>query len=174
MTKRLKHQVIEQVAKATTSIILCGPYGRSPLKNRGKSNILTIAGGTGISLTLPVILEAASSSRFSKVAIDFVWIIRRLSNIKWMREELEDLKRAAYEPVDLQIHIFVTREIPSVDADNPISSSSEKHMAELPLGRTSGEESSVKGPLSDKTRTVINYHIHFKRPLLRDIVGHFM
>ena len=106
---------------ATTPVILCGPYGPSLLDTRKPelTNILAIAGGTGVSLTLPLALAATEQACFSTSspnnptppAIDFVWMIRRQSNMKWCSPEIDVLKRRATEAgVDLRIHIFVTQE----------------------------------------------------------------
>ncbi|PBP18615.1 ferric-chelate reductase [Diplocarpon rosae] len=94
---------------ASTPVILCGPYGKSLLAAPEATNILAIAGGTGVSLTLPLALAATSLP--SAAAIDFVWVIRRASNTNWVADELAVLKRrAAQGNVDLRIHIYITQE----------------------------------------------------------------
>jgi ferric-chelate reductase len=96
---------------ATTPVILCGPYGTAllPALSTEWTNILAIAGGTGVSLTIPIVLVVTSSLAFIGAAIDFVWIIRRQSNTSWITSDLEELKqRAASRKYDLHTHIFVT------------------------------------------------------------------
>ncbi|CAL3967199.1 unnamed protein product [Diplocarpon coronariae] len=96
----------------TTPVILCGPYGPSLLSSPETTNILAVAGGTGITLTLPLVLAATSFP--TAAAIDFVWIIRRASNTMWIADELDVLRRrAAQRHVDLRIHIYITQEAPS-------------------------------------------------------------
>jgi hypothetical protein len=103
-------------ASTTTPVILSGPYGTTLLPsfpNTGPetTNIIAIAGGTGISLALPVILAATSVSLFANAAIDFIWIIRRSTNIRWVSQELEQLKtRTLLARRNLRIHVYVTQE----------------------------------------------------------------
>lgn len=123
----------------TTPVILCGPYGPSLLDTRKPelANILAIAGGTGVSLTLPLVQAATSQPAFTispnnpnSPAIDFVWIIRRAGNIRWVRKEIEDLKSCARSGgFNLRIHILVTRESRSNSREpslHEISSSDEQ------------------------------------------------
>ncbi|EKD21775.1 uncharacterized protein L3040_005761 [Drepanopeziza brunnea f. sp. 'multigermtubi'] len=121
-TGRLKTLALSHAASPnpeTTPIVLSGPYGApllpSPSSPAEPTNILAIAGGTGISLTLPLALAATSLP--STAAIDFVWVIRRASSTQWIASELETLKRrAAQGKVDLKIHLYITRESPSQTA----------------------------------------------------------
>lgn len=97
-------------------VILCGPYEKALLPNQDTANILFIAGGTGISLTLPLVLAATSTSTLPGAAIDFVWIIRRSLNIGWITIELEQLKkRAECGSFDLCVHIFIRQDIAKQD-----------------------------------------------------------
>jgi NAD(P)H-flavin reductase len=116
------------IPSATTPVILCGPYGTPLLPSHPNtgieaSNLLAIAGGTGISLTLPLVLDASSSQAFTGVPIDFIWMIRRFSNLSWISSELAELKkRAKDEKLDLRIHIFITQESsPSASAPPSIT-----------------------------------------------------
>lgn len=126
-TKRLKDLALGNIqgpassggaplSSTTTPVILCGPYGTAllpshPNTGHDAANILAIAGGTGISLTLPLVLAATSSPAFTGVPIDFIWMIRRSSNKQWIASELDELKRRSRtEKLDLRIHIYVTQE----------------------------------------------------------------
>jgi len=100
----------------TTPVILTGPYGTPLLPylpNTGPeiTNMLAIAGGTGISLTLPVILAATSTPIFANAAIDFIWIVRRSTNVQWISQELDELKSCAQlTGWNLRMHIYITQE----------------------------------------------------------------
>jgi DMSO/TMAO reductase YedYZ heme-binding membrane subunit/NAD(P)H-flavin reductase len=115
----MKDEVAQQTQLATTPVVLCGPYGPSLFDHRKPqfTNILALAGGTGVSLTLPLALASTaqpyntSPNSPSPPAIDFVWMVRRYSNIDWCKSELEVLRhRARQAGVNLRIHIFVTKE----------------------------------------------------------------
>jgi NAD(P)H-flavin reductase len=116
------------IPSTTTPVILCGPYGTALLSSHSNTgieacNLLAIAGGTGISLTLPVVLSASSSPVFTGIPIDFIWMIRRASNLSWISSELAELKkRAADANLDLRIHIYITQESsPSASAPPSIT-----------------------------------------------------
>lgn len=98
----------------TTPIILSGPYGEALLKPKEEpTNILAIAGGTGVSLTLPLILASTASNTtvYEGRAIDFVWIVRRSSCLAWISEELEEIKRRTKNSgLNLRVHIYITQE----------------------------------------------------------------
>jgi predicted ferric reductase len=91
----------------TTSVILCGPYGASNIGS-GEENVLTIAGGTGISFTLPAVLAITKSQPHQ--AIEMVWIIRKTQNLEWIKDELLELKeRLRGGLTNFRIRIFITR-----------------------------------------------------------------
>lgn len=93
-------------AKESTPVILTGPYG-SPLL-RDAQSLLLIAGGTGVSLTLPLAFEATRKQ--SAGLVQFVWIIRHVENMDWIAAELENLKLLARSSSNLHIQIYITRE----------------------------------------------------------------
>lgn len=105
----------------TFPVILNGPYGVSEVEDLTSStNILCIAGGTGITYVLPVLLSqitncGCSSSR----KLQLIWAIRQKSDMAWVKSELDVLYEAS-RAVDLKISIFVTREDPR-GADTPTS-----------------------------------------------------
>ncbi|KAF4302467.1 FAD-binding 8 [Botryosphaeria dothidea] len=94
----------------TTPVILTGPYGTAVLKeNNEADNILCIAGGTGVSFTLPVATAAALNGAKT---VDLVWIVRKTDNIEWIQPELLDLKARMRDGSlpNLRIKIFVSRD----------------------------------------------------------------
>ncbi|USP75494.1 ferric-chelate reductase [Curvularia clavata] len=76
--------------QASTPVIMMGPYGSSIVNNE-VSNILAISGGTGITYTLPVIMNALSDSSPAR-NIELVWTVRHLENLAWIAPELAYLK----------------------------------------------------------------------------------
>jgi ferric-chelate reductase len=68
--------------------------------------VLAVAGGTGVSFTLPVAFEALRQPFVSQVTVDFVWIVRKSADLLWLADELGQLK----DTPGLRICIFVTRE----------------------------------------------------------------
>jgi NAD(P)H-flavin reductase len=100
--------------QATTSVILAGPYGSSVVDDRNvaaDTNILCIAGGTGITFVLPVMLGLASqpTTLSENRKIELIWVIRKKHDMRWIANELKTL-RSASAITNLKIHIFVTGE----------------------------------------------------------------
>ncbi|KAM0328579.1 hypothetical protein ACHAQA_004987 [Verticillium albo-atrum] len=100
----------------TTPVILQGPYGEHSTRGIDEDvNILAVAGGTGITYVLPVILEALHSQITTPAgnlpdrAIQLVWMIRHLDDTRWVQAELDLIKGAA-STHNIQITIYVTRE----------------------------------------------------------------
>lgn len=94
---------------AKLPVILSGPYGK-PLPSFGCQNVLTIGGGTGVTFTLPIMLEALRQQAKPMFAFDFIWLVRKSDDLLWLREELAHLKSLLSGNFNLTIKIFVTRE----------------------------------------------------------------
>ncbi|KAI9732873.1 MAG: hypothetical protein M1834_003813 [Cirrosporium novae-zelandiae] len=102
----------------TTPVILIGPYGISSLPPPSllSPNLLTIAGGTGISFTLPFILSTLQiQAQTPQPPLGLIWIIRRLSNISWITPSLISIlpHLASTQTCPLYFRIIVTRDLPS-------------------------------------------------------------
>jgi len=98
---------------ATTSVILAGPYGQSlvgGLAAASDINVLCVAGGTGVTFVLPVLMSLVSGAHPpSGRTIEFIWAIRRKNDMLWIQDELNTLELAT-KTSNLKISIFVTRE----------------------------------------------------------------
>jgi predicted ferric reductase len=78
-------------------VILMGPYGGSII-DREASNMLAIAGGTGVSFTLPAVMAALADPSHPAQNIELVWIIRHVENLAWIAPELQFLKSRLSQP----------------------------------------------------------------------------
>ncbi|KAL9620925.1 MAG: hypothetical protein Q9160_004578 [Pyrenula sp. 1 TL-2023] len=100
----------------STNVVVSGPYGRSIFeRNRipNDTNILCVAGGTGITYILPVIIDVLSHAQTlspSSRALELIWMIRRKGDMQWISEELNRLRSA--RSANFKIRVFVTREEP--------------------------------------------------------------
>ncbi|KPM44316.1 hypothetical protein AK830_g2290 [Neonectria ditissima] len=93
-----------------TSVILTGAYGESIMDNVDlDTNIICVAGGTGITYVLPVLLKLARSPVSRDRRIELIWAIRHADNAEWVREEME-LLRMAQKALNLKIRIYATRD----------------------------------------------------------------
>ncbi|RLL99200.1 hypothetical protein CFD26_103525 [Aspergillus turcosus] len=101
----------------STSIILAGPYGQSILNHdlmQHDVNILCIAGGTGVTFVLPVLLQLTRQQAFPSRSglLEFIWVIRRKDDMRWIKGEMDELLAVAEgcPSSKFRIRVFVTRE----------------------------------------------------------------
>jgi NAD(P)H-flavin reductase len=158
---------------------MCGPYGTAllPEISPETSNILAIAGGTGVSLTLPVVLAATASPSFAGAPINFVWIIRRAPNTQWISRELDELKRrAALQSTNLRIKIFVTQEDSNAaDSEVPIVDIDEKdNTISVAKGSSSGSEISSSSIEKGRQSNFSITYLTGQRPSLQEMVEEFI
>lgn len=173
-TKRLADLCIEPDTEYPLPTIVCGPYGTSVI-DQSASNYQLVAGGTGVSFTLPLAQNIiASTSSDEKRIIDFVWILRRAENLRWLQNELLEIRRQAAETsgVDLHIRVFVTREgeAPSTSSTSPAHSIPSEEVCDPQVKETLGVNVSTeaKTPEHDVTNWLQNRH-----PSCKDIVMAF-
>ncbi|KAM0520423.1 hypothetical protein ACHAQF_005907 [Verticillium nonalfalfae] len=142
---------VQDGSAKTTPVILSGAYGESLTENlTPEVNVLCVAGGTGISYVLPVLLHLAQQPGIPDRKIELVWAVRRRQDVQWVRPELEVLLAAA-KSHGIQIHVRVTRqgeadlgsegfspkaEKQVADATSSSSSSSSRNSASLDLQMT--------------------------------------
>lgn len=106
----------------TTTVILNGPHGGGVLPSTlttHPTNILAVAGGTGISFALPIIKEALQSPTGGST--ELIWIIRKTSNLAWIAKDLSHLRSLLLQnnkTTDLAIKIYITRDTPSSSTEN--------------------------------------------------------
>ncbi|KAG1727437.1 ferric reductase NAD binding domain-containing protein, partial [Suillus lakei] len=91
-------------------IFVDGPYGSSPNLGSYDTSVL-VAGGSGVSYTLPVLLDIIEHVRDGKsncCRVVFVWSIRSVNHIHWIDEALIRALRLAPPSLSISIHIHVT------------------------------------------------------------------
>ena len=94
----------------TTSVVLTGPYGIDMISSvTPETNVLCVAGGTGITFVLPVLLKLVREKPVAGRKIELVWAVRRDADARWVAEELEHIKEAGCSH-SLDVNVYVTRE----------------------------------------------------------------
>ena len=110
---RVRKGITEKLASVahtgTVPVILTGPYGDEHPRYETR-NILTIAGGTGVTFTLPTAFAALGQPVVPAPNVDFVWIIRSARDLRWVSSELQQLKDLLPKNPSLRMSIFITRE----------------------------------------------------------------
>jgi predicted ferric reductase len=101
-------------------VILDGPYGHPPNYLQYDTLIL-VAGSTGITFTIPILLHALESSPSPCIRrIQFIWIVKEGCQFEWFASEISlALDLATQRNVDLEIQGFVTCD-PSYTTNFPI------------------------------------------------------
>jgi NAD(P)H-flavin reductase len=140
--------------RTTTPVILTGPYGQSTTEHlTPDANVLCIAGGTGITFVLPVLMQLLQRrSPSADRQLTLVWAVRRRDDVDWVKPELAELKRLG-RASGLKVKIFVTRE--KTSAATPTAAATapkdpEKNLGVVPTtteksGEVSSSASSVSG-----------------------------
>ncbi|KAL4945738.1 hypothetical protein BDV06DRAFT_184076 [Aspergillus oleicola] len=126
----------ESIASPSTSVILSGPYGQSIVDEsfyaQDDINVFCVAGGTGVTFVLPVLLTLATQPRPRRGLLEFAWAIRRKDDLKWIEPELAILRKAASSSSNFRIRIFVTRGA----YDKPAATTTESSTTTEPLGES--------------------------------------
>ncbi|KAJ9642588.1 hypothetical protein H2201_006309 [Coniosporium apollinis] len=115
---------VANATQATAAVILAGPYGQSIVGDLTAAcdiNILCIAGGTGVTFVLPMLMSFVSGPQAPSGGrrVEFIWAIRKRSDMFWIRDELKTLELAS-KSSNLKISIFVTREDDSVGKSSTV------------------------------------------------------
>jgi predicted ferric reductase len=106
-TKKLKEVA---AAKGQAKVFVDGPYGPSSDLSSYDTSIF-VAGGSGISYTLPVFLSVIESVRKGKSSckrVVFIWSIRKTEHVQWIDEALIKAVQLAPPSLTVSIRIFDT------------------------------------------------------------------
>ncbi|KAK4550603.1 hypothetical protein LTR36_000182 [Oleoguttula mirabilis] len=136
---------------ATVPAILSGPYGRA-YPSYDAENVLAVAGGTGVTFAVPIVLAALKHQVAAKSALEFVWVVGKAQDILWLEPEMALLKSAMKASPNLRVKVFVTRD-------------SEPHQG---FGLDNEAE---KGGVSRAASTASSDHAILESLLVQDIAG---
>lgn len=97
--------------------LISGPYGGSHSDFAAFDTVFLIAGSTGVTFTLPILLDIAARSANHKLPVRkvlFAWVIRTIQCIEWISNELQQAtKLLADNGVEIEVRLFVTCEVDS-------------------------------------------------------------
>jgi hypothetical protein len=131
-----------------------GPYGGWQGDFACFDTVILIAGSTGVTFTLPLLLDLAHRTRqptkpLPVRRVEFVWVVRNADHISWISEELRSAFTALQQHagIDVTIRIFVTRDdgladLPSAlpeGRDSRTAPASSHAPAKLPDDGTKGD-----------------------------------
>ncbi|KAG8760253.1 hypothetical protein FRC14_003551, partial [Serendipita sp. 396] len=134
----------------TVPALVDGPYGVPP-PIHSFTTVILIAGGSGVSFTVPLLLDIVSAARRQKTPVKrvvFVWSVKNYEDLGWASEVLTMVNQTLTPTLSLDLRIHVTRAsglVPSLESEkqatdpmSPMSPISEK-----------GLDSPIKGSRTD-------------------------
>ncbi|KIN01964.1 hypothetical protein OIDMADRAFT_161694 [Oidiodendron maius Zn] len=102
----------QPVEISTYMALIDGPYGSSHSDFCSFDTVFLIAGSTGTTFTLPILLdiaERAQKARLPVKRIDFLWIVKNTSWTSWTASELTSASKTLLAAgIELSIRIYVT------------------------------------------------------------------
>ncbi|KAF2798812.1 ferric-chelate reductase-like protein [Melanomma pulvis-pyrius CBS 109.77] len=164
------------LSDAKLSVVLNGPYGENIARDLApEANVLCIAGGTGITYVLPVLLSLAAQPHSRDRQVSLVWVVRQKQDIDWVGPELAVLK-SWVKTSGLTIRIFVTRAAQGATTQESESGLNPKDMEEKEMKTKEITASSSDSALSvhglSKSELSLD-HVH-NRPHLDEVVSSFV
>lgn len=110
--------------------LIDGPYGATHADFAAFDTAVLIAGGTGVTFTLPILMDLAqrfARGRLPLKAIEFIWVIKSAACTAWIDAELklaaEKLHNAG---VEVSISTFITRDGTLVEENEQLEAAGEK------------------------------------------------
>lgn len=114
-TRKLHDYAAINHAKSVVALV-DGPYGAPPPVNTFNTVIL-IAGGSGVSFTLPLLLDIISAARRQATPVKrivFVWTVKTYEDLRWASEAIATATHNAPSTLNLDLRIHVSRANPLV------------------------------------------------------------
>ena len=115
----------EQEAVAPTqnyTALVDGPYGGSQADFAAFDSVLLIAGSTGVTFTLSLLLDIAQRSlnhRLPVRCLQFVWVVKNISWTSWISNELISAFQMLRDAgIDIGIRVFVTCDATYTESSN--------------------------------------------------------
>lgn len=118
LTRRLFNRASSASGSLNLSVLLDGPYssGAAELVAVSSSDrTLVVAGGTGLSFALPLVLEAMSGSSTTAPsarlqAVDVAWAVRHVLCVEWYRSLIDQTRAiASARGIDFRLTLYVSR-----------------------------------------------------------------
>lgn len=122
-TRKVAELALKKIASTaadhgvSTPVLLTGGYGQDLTeKVDADTNIVCVAGGTGITFVLPILLDLARTRTRTRTRaptdrrIKLVWAMRHSNNVEWVEEEMAILRKSQKE-LGLTISLFATRDV---------------------------------------------------------------
>jgi ferric-chelate reductase len=99
------------IEASTRVALIDGPYGNSHSDFASFDSVLLVAGSTGTTFTLPILLDIAARAATTKLPLKrivYVWVIKNTNWTSWISNELKsasDALRAAGIEFSIRVHV---------------------------------------------------------------------
>ncbi|RCK65603.1 Ferric/cupric reductase transmembrane component 7 [Candida viswanathii] len=104
LTKSLYKQLDKQII-TNKKVYIDGPYGGTFRDPRAFEKVVLVSSGTGVTATLPFLTYLMGEAGALVKKITFIWVVRQLEDVSWIRSELLECQRLGGSKVDIQIHV---------------------------------------------------------------------
>ena len=176
-SKEMSH--IPAVATESHVALVDGPYGASHSDFAAFDTTILVAGSTGVTFSLAILLDLAARASVRKLPLRkliFVWAMRTVSCTEWVENELNCAIQALHNAgIDCAVHLYVTRGTLPMSEESSMRCaahvSSKNGGFELddsipvkedkPAEIVTGSQSSIR-PMSLRQSTI--NRVHFGRP----------
>jgi ferric-chelate reductase len=144
--------------------LIDGPYGGTHLDFASFHTVILIAGSTGVTFTLPVLMDISSRAQRTKLPIReviFVWAVKTAGCKNWIANELRQAEEElVVAGVGLSVRIHVTADEVFVEESEGDGSDSQgcQCISNSPPASTSenNEKTKVRETEEKKTQSIIN------------------
>jgi len=145
-TRHLYNYAVSHPGKPVT-VLVDGPYGWPPSVD-SFSSVVLLAGGSGVSFTLPLLLDIISSVRRGESPVGrvlFVWSVKHYDDVKWASDDIKTALKTLPPNLSIDVRIYVSRTtsfVPHLNSsDDAID---KKYFSSHPVGSGSTEDITEK------------------------------
>ncbi|CAO1636162.1 unnamed protein product [Parajaminaea phylloscopi] len=148
----------KKITDERVSVVLSGPYGQDITEPcTDTEDVLCVAGGTGITFVLPVLMHLANNAavdpRDHQRRYKLVWVIRHQDDVAWLSEELEALHRTGV----VTISIYVTRDGQDCHCENTSPSNQKVRASESRIdSQTTAEAEKEESTTESSAASVVS------------------
>lgn len=105
LTKSL-YKELDRLIITNKKVFVDGPYGGTFRDARAFEKVVLVSSGTGVTATLPFLSYLSNGDAGAMVKkISFVWIVRQLEDVNWVKSELLECQKSAGNKIDIKIHV---------------------------------------------------------------------
>ncbi|KAL6451535.1 FRE7 Ferric/cupric reductase transmembrane component 7 [Candida maltosa Xu316] len=110
------YRELEKSIILNKKVYIDGPYGGTFRDPKSFERVVLVASGTGVTATLPFLTYLSKSACLVR-KVTFIWIVRKIEDIEWVKSELLECQKFGGNKVDIQIHVTGVKTVTSESDD---------------------------------------------------------